>query len=141
MPTVKPNLKTLQKATIYTNSEWGLGIIRKEVYLESHGTKKYAQYDYAPWVRFVLKGKRSLMETTKTYQPYLLIVEGWDTPKVDDPFTVVSESKDVVVSQSRHMSFSDAWEKEADDRIGDKVKIIADYRYSTGFSSHRGRAD
>jgi len=139
MPTVKPNLKTLQKATIYTNSDWGMGIVKREIYLESHGTKKYAQYDHAPWVRFVIKGKRSLMEITKTYQPYLLIVEGWNAPDMDDPFAPLSESNGVMVSQSRHLSHSDEWEKEADAKLGD-VKIIADYRYTTGFSSHRGRA-
>lgn len=126
-----------EKVTIYYQSEnlGGFGVRAVEALLLEHGTRKYAQYNNAPYVNFIPKGKRKARHLLLTYQPYLVIVEGWGHPSVE-LFEKVSETADAIVTKSRHMSFSPEWGNENDDLIEkNNLKIVADYRYSKGFRS------
>ena len=130
-------LANKEKVTVYYQSEnfGGFGIRAVECFLLEHGTRKYAQYANAPYVTFIPKGKRKARQILLTYQPYLVIVEGWGHPSVE-LFEKVSENSEVSVSKSRYSSFSPEWANDNDQLIKENnLKIVADYRHSSGFRS------
>jgi len=130
-----------QKVTIYTSSEF-FGSFHKYVgKLIDFGTRKYAQYDNAPFVTFIPSKKRKARQILKSFQPMILILEGIGHP---DPETIWGGSKkenDVTVTQSKYSSFDERWSSDFDSLI-DKyiqesgVNVIADYRHTKGFNSY-----
>ena len=121
------------KITVYTTSEFFGSVVKYEGKLVEYGRKKYAQYDSAPYVHFIPKGKRKTFGIIKGYKPYLLIVEGWDAPEPDSFLGEAKESGDVVVRQSRYRSFNEGYTKDFDELIAkSNVKIIADFREKGG---------
>lgn len=126
-----------QKVTIYTTSEFFGSIQKYEGTLIEHGRRKYAQYDDAPFVDFIPKGKRKGVRLLKAYKPYLLICLGWKCPNAQEMFGLekVSEYPEgkVFIRESRYQSFDSGYKKDFDLVIdnmitrGDVV-ILADYR-------------
>lgn len=125
-----------RKVTVYYNSEMGMGINRVMGYLVGHGTQKYAQYNNAPYVDFIPKGKRTARRVLKTYRPYLLVLKGWETPAPGDMWRLVSKTDDATVSQSKYSAFDERWETDFDSQVEKAdCKVIADYRHTNGFRS------
>ena len=94
------------KATIYTESEFTGQIVRHEVWLHECGTREYAQFRNAPFAVFTPKGKRKQRRKTwASNNPFVLIVEGWDTPKVGDGMDYTAEG----ILESRYASFDPRW--------------------------------
>lgn len=129
----------MREVSIYTDSDFGMGIRRVEGKLVEHGTMKYAQYQNAPYVTFIPKGKRKARQILRTFRPYLLILDGWDTPAPGSMWNPepVSETPDATVMQSKYSSFDDRWDADCDSIIEQfgTAKIVADYRHTTGFRS------
>lgn len=119
------------KVTIYTRSEFIGNVVAIRARLLGHGRKAYAQYDQAPYVRYVEKGKRTVRGIVQGYNPYILIVEGWDTP---EPDSMMGESKSgnvpgCTIRQSRYASFDPGWVKDFEAVLAkSSVNVIADYR-------------
>jgi len=110
-----------KKATIYRQSEF-FGIIKEECYLLEAGTIKYAQYDNAPFITYIKKGKRKPTKIIKGYNPYFLIIEGWNNIDPNDAFTTVKEENGVKISQSRFTCFDERYETEFSNVIDISIK-------------------
>jgi len=119
-----------QKATIYYSTEFFGSIQSIECYLVEHGTREYAQYKNAPYVKFIPKGKRKICQIIKGYQPYILIVENWNQPKPDGLYSEDTKTNNnVVICESKYQSFDDRYKSDFDNIIeNSNVEIIADYR-------------
>lgn len=117
------------KVTIYTTSEFFGSVVKREGTLISHGRMKYAQYDNAPFVRFVPRGKRKEAGIVKGYRPYIVIVEGWEAPDPGGMFTEPVQENGFTVKKSRYSAFDDAYKTDFDAVLAkSNLKIIADYR-------------
>ena len=117
------------KVTIYTTSKFFGSVVKHKGTLISHGRAKYAQYDAAPFVRYVPMGKRKPVGFVKGYKPYLLIVEGWNAPEPGGMFAEPEHKDGVTVKQSRYACFDDQYKQDFDALIdASNVKIVADYR-------------
>lgn len=131
------------KATIYTDSEFMGNIMKHEAKeLIEHGTKKYAQYNKAPFVKWIPLGKRKPVGITKSgSSPMLLILEGVGHPNPESMWGEGKKVGDATVTEVKYASFDDRWEKDFDTMIDKYIaesgaKVIADYRHTKGFNSH-----
>ena len=128
--------------TVYTPGSGFGNLNRYEGKLLKHGTKKYAQFNNAPFVEIVPKGKRKPLSFLKAYKPMILILEGHQHP---EPASLYKEAKfsspDVVVSESRYAACDDRWDTDFDKLIDAYIaktgaSVIADYRHTKGFNSY-----
>lgn len=129
----------MKKVTIYTTSDFMGSIVKCEGTLISCGIQKYAQFDRCPFVKYVPKGKRNPAGFCKTFQPYLLIIDGWNHPNPDDLFNEgVTNADGVTIKESRYMSFDERYKTDFDLKIRDYLLlqqtklIILDYRHTVG---------
>ena len=125
-----------KKVTIYRKAEGFFGNVTAiKARLHEAGTMKYAQYPAAPFVIYTPFRKRNKFRHIATgYSPFLLIVEGWDAPEPADAFTAYQFAGDgVLVSSSRHLSFSPEWVNEFNAVIdplieSGEITIVQDHR-------------
>ena len=111
------------KVTIYHRGMFGVRAI--EAYLHSHGRRKYAQYEAAPFCEFTPKGKRKPAVICEGYAPSLLIVDGWNQPQPANPLQDMGDGCAV----SRYSACDPRYQEEFDQMIaGTNVAIVADYR-------------
>lgn len=124
-----------QKVTIcFVNSDsFALGVSVVEGRLLTHGRRKYAQYDAAPFVEFVPKKARHTRRVQTGYRPYLIILEGWNLGLIQDTWVnAESFTPGVEVKRSRYSSFDPRWATDFDATLEAKgAKILADYRDRT----------
>ena len=125
--------KTKQKATLYLSSAIGTEIVRAEGYLIKTEFVDYAQYKNTPQIDFKFKGKRHTTRFVKGYNPFFLILEGWDTPKVDESlYFDISESDGVVTKSSIRLSHDIGNYTVFNDFIKPLLKdykVLFDYRF------------
>ena len=124
-----------QKVTVYTTGEFMGNIIKTEMRLIEFGLQSYAQYDGVPFVIGVPKRKRLPRKFLESYNPYILIVDGWGNPEPDgiyDGGTVLQDNSAITVTQApRHTTggygrdFDTAINKCIEDG---SVTVIKDYR-------------
>lgn len=118
-----------QKITVYITSEMFGSVVKYEGYLIEHGKRKYAQYDDAPYVKFIPKGKRKVCTIQKSYKPYLLILEGWENPEPEGMYGKREIKDNVIIRESVYSSFDDRYKEDFNNIINaHKSKFIADYR-------------
>jgi hypothetical protein len=137
--------KNLQKVTLYWQSpEWGGAIHKCEAKLVEHGTRRYAQYDAAPYARFIPKRKRKLRELVCFGRdPYLLILDGWDRPEPPSMYGPAKVSGGCIVQEGRHSMVGGPWKEEMDELllehgIGQTHDgIVADYRCTYSDKKYR----
>ena len=102
------------KITIYSTGEFFGSVQKIEGYLVEHGTRKYAQYENAPFVRFIPKGKRKVCIIQKSYKPYLLILQGWANPEPEGMYKKEKEINGVIIKESRYQSCDDRYRSDFD---------------------------
>jgi hypothetical protein len=122
-----------KSVTYYYKSEFGMGINKIEGKLVNIGFEKYAQYNDAFFVTLIPKGKKTALKFRQTYNPFAIVIAGLGHPNPDDTFEVVKEESDVIVSKSKHSSFSENWILEFNAKMNkyiesQKAAIIADVR-------------
>lgn len=124
-----------EKITVYTTSEFMGNVQRYEGTLIEQGRMEYAQYENAPFVSFVPKGKRNGIRIVKGYNPYILILKGWNHPEPEDMFgNSKGAYKDgVTIKESKYKSFDDGYKidfnKVIDEYISNNTEaLLADYR-------------
>jgi len=137
---IKENQKDM-KVTVYFKGEFGMAVNKVEGRLKEFGTQKYAQYANAAYVTMVPKRKRIARKFMQTYDPYMVIVAGWDLPNIDDGMKVIKDEPGIQVKQAQYMSFDKRWTKDADDVLdtylaNKGVEVLADYRAAKGFNSY-----
>ncbi len=130
--------------TAYFQGGMGMGIIRVEGRLKDIGTRKYAQYNGAAYLHMIPKRKRKVRGYLQTYNPYMLVLAGVGHPNPEDGFNIIKDDGDVVVKQSKYMSFDPRWKEESDVQLDGYLEnseaiVLADYRHTKGFSAYTGR--
>lgn len=128
----KPTL-TETKATIYYRGELMGNIHRLEVRSFGVSVGPYAQYSAAVEARFVKKGGRSVLGFVQSFQPSLVILEGWGHPEPAGIWDKTEERDGVKVTCGRHSSCSPEWANEFDALLAAHVsatgaKILHDFR-------------
>lgn len=128
----------MEKVTIYAAG--GFGIVKTEGKLIAHGRKKYAQYDAAPFVHFIEKGKRTPRGYCEGYKPFFLVVKGHGHPDPDSGF--ISEPSGVPgisCQASRYGSFDPRYQTDFNAVIDPYLQahpgiVVADYRHTSAES-------
>jgi hypothetical protein len=129
----------MEPVTIYRSGAFG--VERIEAKLVAHGRKKYAQYDNAPFVKYVPKGKRTPKGIIGTFKPFILILSGHGHPSPASGMTAPEVSDTgFTVTQSRYSSFDPRYEVEFNEMIDGYLAskpdcLIADYRHTSGVQS------
>lgn len=116
----------LNQVTIYIKSGFMGNVLRYTGTLLEHGRRDYAQYKDAPFVKFIPARKRNSCIIQEDYKPYLLIIEGTDTPEPEDICPPGG-------GMSKYASFDERWLLDFDNLINPlitsrKLEIVADYR-------------
>jgi hypothetical protein len=121
-----------EKVTILTRG--GLGnIVVTHAKLVEHGRKPYAQYKSAPFVKYVKKGCSKPTGAIFAYDPYLVILAGWQDISSQEIFRAPTlSSTGATVSQGKFASCDSGWQKEFESE-NEFQNVIADYR---GVNSH-----
>jgi len=124
---------TRRKVTIYSRSDFMGNIVKCEARLVEHGRRKYAQYDAAPFVKFIPKGKRKVRGILKGYNSYFVIIDGWGHPDPDSPWTELDHSGVLPTQRSLYSSCDSRWVADFENKLGEyltseKVTLVADYR-------------
>ena len=121
-----------EKVTILTRG--GLGnIVVTHAKLVEHGRKPYAQYKSAPFVKYVKKGCSKPTGAVFAYDPYLVILAGWQDIASQEIFRAPTlSSTGALVSQGKFSSCDSGWQKEFESE-NEFQNVIADYR---GVNSH-----
>lgn len=127
------NITPGQKVTIcFVNPNgFGMGVSVIEARIHEIGLGNYAQYRNVPHAIFTPKGKRLKRKVQCSYQPYLVVIEGWDHDLKQsvwgDPEDGATEG--VQIQRTRHTGHSAAWTEEMNAAIAAKnLKILADFR-------------
>lgn len=125
--------------TIYSSGM--LGINKVEAKLVDHGTKKYAQYDNAPYVRFIPTRKRKVRGIQDGYKPYILILKGQGHPDLETWKPATEPTPGVIVREALYSMCDARWDTDADTKLDAYIaesgaEVIADYRHTKGFNSH-----
>lgn len=121
-----------EKVTILTRG--GLGnIVVTHAKLVEHGRKPYAQYKSAPFVKYVKKGCSKPSGAVFAYDPYLVILAGWQDIQSQEIFGAAKlSSTGAMVSKGKFASCDEGWQKEFETE-NEFRDVIADYR---GVNSH-----
>ena len=121
-----------EKVTILTRG--GLGnIVVTHAKLIDHGRKPYAQYKSAPFVRYVKKGCSKPSGQVFAYDPYLVILAGWQDIATQNIWGASeTSSTGAIVSKGKFSSCDAGWQKEFEAE-NEFANVIADYR---GVNSH-----
>lgn len=116
------------KATMIVKGGMG-NVIVKHIWLIGHGRMKYAQYNSAPFITWIDKGARTKKSSVYAYNPYLVILNGWQDIKTQDMFNapVASATEGVKISTAKYSSFGHRWTEDFENATA-LTDIIADYR-------------
>lgn len=128
--------------TIYTKSEFFGNIIKREGKLLDMGVQKYAQYNKAPFVKYTPKGKgkRKPIGFVQTYNPYLIVLEGYGHPEPQSMFYKSKTTQsNLIVSESKYSSFDKRYSTDFDNILDTylnekSIKPLLDCRYTKGYS-------
>lgn len=127
-----------KKVTLYFRGGFGFAKIEARAYAVEVGA--YAQYASAVTCTFIGKGQRVKRGFVQTFQPSLLILEGWGHPDTADIYGPAQTSADgsVTTLRGRFLSCSPEWSTEFEAMIaqhisagsasGKPVKVVADYQ-------------
>lgn len=110
-------------------------VVKTEAKLIEVGRKNYAQYDNAPYVVFIPKGKRKPFVTRATSYPYLLVIEGHGHPEPADMLGEGKTENGVTIRQSTYSSFDEAYKTDFDAIINPYLtdkNVIVDVRQTVG---------
>lgn len=131
--------KSATKVTVYVNGAFGYSKVEATEF--SSEIAPYAQYKAAVVFQYKPKGKRKPRGYVQSYEPSLLVLDGWGHPEPESAMTAPERSETgLLVSQSRHASFDKAYATEFSAMIDayiaeKKVTVVADFR---GHNSHGG---
>lgn len=131
-----------KKATVYYKGEWGPGINRLEVREICVTRRPWAQYPSAVICNFLQPRKRKWQNLTGSYEPYIVVLEGWGHPEPGSPWTNTQVGDGVITQQSRYSCHDERWGTDFDRELAayleanPKVKVLGDYRNTQGCNTH-----
>lgn len=120
--------------TIYHAGAFGVSKIEGK--LIDYGTKKHAQYDRAPFIHFIAKGKRKPTGFVQGYHPYLVVIEGHGHINTIDPFNEAIEHKEtgLITKESTYSCFDEKYKTDFDASLTKYLEgktILMDIRHTT----------
>lgn len=119
------------KATVFLNGELTTHPSKLEVWLLEHGTTEYAQYNEAPFVRFIGKGKQLESRWIKGYKPFAVIVKGWGHPDNPEWFSEPREENGMIIRTTKYLSHDDNFQYDFNEWFEKQdFEVIADYRWT-----------
>lgn len=127
-----PALKE-QKVTLYFRGETMGNIHKIEARAFSTRLRPWAQFSSSVEVRFLKKGARRVLGFIQSYQPSLVILDGWGHPDPAPIFGPAVQRNGVEISRGRHSACSPEWSTEFDAMLAAHVaekgaKILHDFR-------------
>ena len=118
----------LAKATIVSKCEFGFSHRVTHVRDLRVHIGPCAQYSAAVHASFVVKGQRKRRGLIETYNPSLIVLEGWVNVDVGDMFGEGVTENGTTAKMSRHLGFSDAWGEEARAAVkASGAKVVRDF--------------
>lgn len=130
-----------KKVTIYRRGMFG-EVIKFEAYLGFIVQREYAQYKNAVELVCKIKRKQKRTRFIESYNPYLVVVSGWNNPDPEDWLKPVSSDNGVTVKASRYASFDKRMATDFDEMLevdSDKFgEILYDYRFTKGYCPYSG---
>lgn len=125
-----------QLVTIYSNSEFYGSINKYEGKLVKCGVQRYAQFDAAPFVHFIPKGKRKPIGFVKaSHEPFLLILKGTGHPEPESMFGKPVSDGGVTLRTATYSGFDKGYENDFNAKMDDYLNpemILLDVRKSAG---------
>lgn len=122
----------MTKVTIYSSGAFG--VHKTEATIIDFGTKKYAQYDKAPFATYIPKGKRKPTGFVQGYNPYIVIIDGHGHIDPQDAYTKPKDIGSGMTSRmSRFSSFDERYKTEFDQALTDYIKdkkVLMDVRHT-----------
>lgn len=94
-----------RKVTVITTNEFFGNMNVFEGRLVDFGTRPYAQYSNAPYVKFIPTRKRKPVCIMKTYNPTLIVIDGVGHNLTPNDEVVLSETSEVRVTTLKYSSF------------------------------------
>lgn len=95
--------------TIYTVNGFGSISMYIGTLLEL-GRKVYAQYNNAPYIKYIPKGKRKAVGYIKGYKPFLVVLKGINHPEPNCMFDKpIEQPNGLITSKSTYSSFDDRY--------------------------------
>jgi hypothetical protein len=125
-------MKNSELVTVYYSAMFG--VQKLEGKIVDFGTKEYAQYKAAAFVKIIPKGKRNPIGFLDGAYPYYIILKGVNHPAPADAFTPKKETAEgLVTSMSRFTSFDERYKTEFDAKITNYIKdqtVLMDIRHT-----------
>jgi hypothetical protein len=126
-----------KKATLYYRGGFG-ATIRQEVREVRVSRRPWAQYESAVICESLAPRKRKWNNTVHSYQPYLVVLEGWGHPDPASPWTNTQVGNGVITQQGRYSYCDERWDTDFDAELAryleanPQVKVLGDYRHTQG---------
>lgn len=119
----------LGKATLLAKSEFGFSYRVLHVRDLRVHIGMCAQHTHAVHASFVVKGQRKQRLIIETYNPSLIVLEGWVNVDVGDMYGEGVTENGATAKMSRHLGFSNAWGEEARAAVkASGAKVVRDFR-------------
>ena len=121
------------KVTIYFKSEFLGNVVKVEAKQIEIKVRSYAQYSQAVEFRYRKPRQRRDRGAVQTYQPSLLVLDGWNHPEPGESFRTIAKSADAELQQARYSSCDPRWESDFDALIAEHIeqtgaRVLADFR-------------
>jgi len=125
------SLKRAGRVTLYFRSM--LGVCKVEAKQVEITVRPYAQYQRAVEFRYRKPRQRIDRGAVQTYQPSLLVLDGWSHPEPGARFEPVSSDGDITVSRALYSACDPRWQTDFDAMIAAHIeatgaRVLADYR-------------
>lgn len=139
--TTQGNIKTKKAATLYIQSKLG-NIYKVEAREVEVLRRQFDKWPSAVDCHFKAPNKKNWHRYRQGYRPYLVILDGWGHPNPPPEWIDIKEDSECSVSQTRHSSCSEQWIANFDVWLSNylknnpSVKVLGDYRYTTGCNTH-----
>ena len=118
------------KVTMYRKSNFLGNIIADEITLIGFGRREYAQYASVPFVKFKKKRGRNVLEYNPGgYEPFVLIVDGWNNPNPSDGYDQVEKRNGLTIRKSSYACFDERYISDFNELIeNENLNVIFDAR-------------
>lgn len=130
-----------EKATLYYQGTFG-SITKLEVREVQVTRRRFAQYPSAVICSFLAPRKRKWQSYTASYQPYLVVLEGWGHFEPGSPWKNTTVGDGVITQEGRYSCCDERWGTDFDAELAayleanPQAKVLGDYRHTTGCNTY-----
>ena len=118
------------KATLYVKGEFGGAPIKREINLLESGIDDYAQFKDRTWIKYTIGRKKSVYRTQQGFNPFFVVVEGWNQPNNPDGFITTKEENGFITQESQYLSHDNRYYTDFNTWFNQQnFKILVDARF------------